>query len=173
MLAQHIQGGITLREFYILLLSALTLFPFQTWAKEYTIYIVTDYERSRMAFEPNYIVIKPGDKVTWVNKLAETHNVMTYPDGFPEGAAGFASPFLEQAGQRWSHSFTKVGTYEYHCVPHMFMGMRGKVIVGSPSKPAAMHKPKPEEVVAYRNILLEYFDADQIDAAGTQVQGEK
>lgn len=132
-------------------------------AEEHIVRVVTDYENLRMAFEPQFITIKPGDTVTWVNELDESHNVMTYPDGYPKGAQGFSSPYLTKAGERWSHRFSMSGTYEYHCVPHMFMGMRGRVVVGEASEPENMHKPTRQQVLNYRNHLLQFYDPSFID----------
>ncbi|HEU5048491.1 MAG TPA: plastocyanin/azurin family copper-binding protein [Rickettsiales bacterium] len=131
-------------------------------AKEYTVHTVSDYKNMRMYFNPEELHIKVGDTVTWVNDAPETHSVITYPDGFPEKAEGFASPALEKQGQKWSHKFTHAGTYEYHCIPHIMMGMRGFIVVGKPSTHAQAHKPSPEEVKKYRDSLLEYFDEDTI-----------
>ena len=111
-----------------------------------------------MSFQPKILVVQPGDTVTWVNEIEMDHNVMTYPDGFPKGAEGFESPYLTQSGETWSHTFSVEGTYEYHCLPHLIMGMHATVIVGEATAEGGFHVPSKAEVIAYRDRLFEYFD---------------
>lgn len=132
-------------------------------AKEHVVRIVSDYENLRMAFEPKYLEIGPGDDVTWVNEADEEHNVITFPDGFPNGAQSFRSPIMTRADQRWSHRFTVAGTYEYHCIPHLPMGMHGVIIVEHISKNNDFHKPSSAEVKAYRDLLMRWFDEDEFE----------
>lgn len=108
----------------------------------------------RFTFEPRIVIIKPGDTVTWVNQEAIDHNIVTYPDGFPAGATGFESPYLSQEGERWSHTFNQAGSYEYHCIPHLLMGMHASVIVGQPPQSGEFHEPSAAEVARYRDMLL-------------------
>jgi pseudoazurin len=123
--------------------------------------VVTDYAGGRMYFEPKVLHVNPGDTVTWVNNLAEEHNIISFPDGYPEGAANFHSPLFEKAGDQWSATFTVEGTYEYHCLPHLPMGMHGTIIVGSPSAQRDFHVPSAEEVAAYRDAMLEWFEDEE------------
>jgi pseudoazurin len=123
--------------------------------------VVTDYAGGRMYFEPKLLHVNPGDTVTWVNRSAEEHNVITFPDGYPQGAAAFQSPLFEKAGDEWSVTLTVAGTYEYHCLPHLPMGMHGTVIVGKPSAQEEFHVPSAAEVAAYRDQMLEWFDDEE------------
>ena len=132
-------------------------------AAEHVIRIVSDYENLRMVFEPKYLEIQPGDRVTWINEANEEHNVITFPDGFPRGANAFQSPIMTTAGEQWSQDFEVVGTYEYHCLPHLPMGMHGTIIVGRPSQNNEFHQPSQEEVKAYRALMLEWFDEDDVE----------
>ena len=54
------------------------------------------------------------------------------------------------------------------------MGMRGVVTVGRPTPPNKFHKPTREEVEAYRDKLLEFFDSEEFgvmpDAVRRNVQ---
>ena len=126
-------------------------------AKEHKIRIVTDYEKMKMTFEPKILHIALGDKVTWVNEVAETHDIISYPNGYPKGAKPLASPYLEKAGQTWSHVFQDVeGTYDYHCIPHIMMEMTGQIIVGE--QKTAMNNPSVQEKQVYRKKILEFFD---------------
>jgi plastocyanin len=82
--------------------------------KTHIVKVVSDYVNLRMSFKPKTLLIQPGDTVTWVNEAAEDHNIVSYPDGFPKGAKPFSGPFLKKSGEKWSHTFTAKGTYEYH-----------------------------------------------------------
>lgn len=152
-----------------LFLTAFCIFSSPAFAKDYTVKIITDYDNMRMAFDPQTIIIKTGDKVTWINTKSETHNIITYPDGYPEGASSFNSPYLEKEGQTWSHVFDKAGTYEYHCIPHLMMGMRGKIIVDTPTEQGKWHNPTNQERRDYQKKLLEYYDEDTIKSLQTSV----
>jgi len=122
--------------------------------------VVSDEAGGRMYFEPKVLYINPGDTVTWVNLGDEEHDIITFPDGYPEGTAAFQSPLFEHAGEQWSHVFAKEGTYEYHCLPHLPMGMHGMIIVGRVSEQAELHVPSSAEVAAYRHQMLEWFGDD-------------
>jgi len=132
-------------------------------AADHVVRIVSDYENLRMIFEPKYLEIEPGDRVTWINEANEEHNVITFPDGFPQGAKAFQSPIMTKAGEQWSHDFEIVGTYDYHCLPHLPMGMHGTIIVDRPSQNNEFHQPSAAEVKAYRTLMLEWFDEDDIE----------
>lgn len=131
------------------------------FAGEHIVRIVSDYDNLRMAFEPKLIIIKPGDTVTWVNEVEEEHNVVSYPDGFPKGEKPFASQMMQKKNEKWSYTFRTKGTYEYHCIPHLPMGMHGQVIVERPSTASEYHKPSRAEINAYRLTLEKYFDDDE------------
>ena len=137
--------------------------PSTAWAAEHVVRIVSDYDNLRMVFEPKYLKIEPGDQVTWINQADEEHNVMTFPDGFPKGASAFQSPIMTKAGERFSHRFDRPGTYEYHCLPHLPMGMHGLIIVGRPSEHEEFHQPSVSEIEAYRSLMLEWFDEEDTE----------
>ena len=133
------------------------------WAEEHIVQVVSDYDNLRMVFEPKYLRIEPGDRVTWINQANEEHNVMTFPDGFPKGASAFQSQIMTKAGERFTHRFEVSGTYEYHCLPHLPMGMHGLIVVGRPSEHEEFHKPSVAEIEAYRKLMLEWFDEDDAE----------
>ncbi|MFT7570778.1 MAG: plastocyanin [Paracoccaceae bacterium] len=128
--------------------------------KHHVVEIVSDYDNLRMAFRPKRIVVQPGDTVTWANLVAEEHNVVSYPDGYPQGAKPLLSPYLKKKGEKWSHTFSVKGTYEYHCIPHLPMGMHGKVVVTRPSESAEFHEPNAAQMKEYAARLREYFDEE-------------
>lgn len=98
-------------------------------------------------FEPARLKIQPGDKVVWVHDDADNeHNVAAYPSKIPAGTEPFLSRMLTQPGETWSHTFTKPGSYFYHCHPHEAAGMRGLIVVGRQSLPEEFRRPKPGEM---------------------------
>jgi pseudoazurin len=148
-------------RFHLLTIILFLSLSTNIFAKEHMVKVITDYDTASMIFTPKVLNIRPGDTVTWVNQEHESHNMMTYPDGFPKGAKGFKSPYLERKGDKWSYTFSQQGTYEYHCQPHVLMGMRGTIIVGASSKPGEFHVPTSQELRDYRQSMLELFDESQ------------
>ncbi len=71
------------------------------------------------AYSPSTVTIHAGDTVVFVNNDDDAHTV-TATDG------SFDSKGLD-THERWSHTFTKAGTYPYFCQLHPFM--KGTVIV--------------------------------------------
>lgn len=85
-------------------------------------------------FEPNHLLIQPGDTVVWRNVDTNIeHNVVAEPTAVPRGAELFESPLIDELGKEWSHRFNQVGTYNYHCHPHAAKGMTGTIVVGRES----------------------------------------
>jgi plastocyanin len=64
------------------------------------------------SFNPNSLTVKVGTKVTWTNHDSVTHTVTA-----DQGA--FNSPVAP--GSSFSFTFTKAGTYAYHCSIHPSM----------------------------------------------------
>lgn len=139
-------------------------------AEDHVVQVITDNENGIVSFEPKFLRVEEGDTVTWINTIDDLHNVITYPDGFPKGSEGFESPYLEAAGESWSYTFETKGTYQYHCIPHVLMGMRGVVTVQGPTAPDGFHKPTRAEIVAYRSKLLEFFDSEEFGIMPDEVQ---
>jgi plastocyanin len=73
------------------------------------------------AFQPATLTVKPGTKVTWVNRDDVPHTA-TSADQRKE----FNSGTLD-TDQQFSHVFKKPGTYKYFCALHP--KMTGKIIV--------------------------------------------
>lgn len=71
------------------------------------------------AFGPLVVAVKPGVAVHWANRDSDAHTVTS-------DTGAFSSPVL-QPGAGYSFTFTKPGTYTYHCTIHPFM--TGKVVV--------------------------------------------
>jgi len=75
------------------------------------------------AFKPGSTTVKVGTMVTWTNKDSSAHSVMS--DG---GAGPLKSAPRVAPGATFSYTFTKAGTYAYHCGIHDYM--KGTVVVG-------------------------------------------
>lgn len=71
---------------------------------------------SNYTFNPNPLKVKTGTKVTWTNRDIAKHNIVTdeLADPLIDG------PLFGQ-GESFSYTFTKAGTYSYHCEPHPYM----------------------------------------------------
>lgn len=69
------------------------------------------------AFSPATVTVRVGETVTWTNADSVVHNA---------AGNGFRTALIER-GQSASYTFTRPGTYRYHCDPHPFM--RGTVVV--------------------------------------------
>ncbi len=65
------------------------------------------------AFGPQVISVKAGTTVHWTNHDTEAHTVTS-------NTGAFGSAVL-QPGAGYSFTFTKPGTYHYHCTIHPFM----------------------------------------------------
>lgn len=72
------------------------------------------------SFQPGVLKVKVGAKVTWTNGDGVAHTVTA-------DNKSFASDHL-QPGSSFSFTFTRPGTYAYHCSIHSFM--HGSVVVG-------------------------------------------
>ncbi len=73
-----------------------------------------------LAFSPAGLTIKSGDTITWTNKDAVAHQIIS------DSGNEISSPSLSQ-GTPYSHKFTTPGTYRYHCSIHP--SMTGTVVV--------------------------------------------
>ena len=71
------------------------------------------------SFDPATVTIKVGDTVTWTNQDSARHDVIADNGEFESGLFGKDGTF--------SFTFTKTGTYPYHCSVHS--GMTGTVVV--------------------------------------------
>src|SRR3954469_7154907 len=89
-------------------------------------------------FEPADITIKAGDTVKWTMVSGGPHNVAFDPAAvaaakaqlaaaMPDQVGGLSSPMLTQPKEVYQATFANVpaGKYDYHCTPHLAMGMKG------------------------------------------------
>jgi plastocyanin len=103
-------------------------------------------------FEPATLTVKQGDIVEFVNVSGGPHNVSFEPTKIPAGAADVlnrampnrmgpvSGPMLTAANQAYRVNFAgaPTGTYEFFCLPHKAMGMKGTITVqaagGAPAR---------------------------------------
>ncbi|ELZ34615.1 plastocyanin/azurin family copper-binding protein [Halorubrum distributum] len=98
------------------------------------------------AYQPREITVSVGDTVVWENTSARSHTVTATAGGIPDDAEFFASGGFDdyetalsawqsdfggrmENGDRFEHTFTVSGAYEYVCIPHREGGMFGTVVV--------------------------------------------
>ncbi len=68
---------------------------------------------SQNAFSPGNLLVKVGQKVTWTNNDSYAHTITSDDGTFDSGNLG--------SGQSFSFTFTKAGTFKYHCTIHTYM----------------------------------------------------
>ncbi len=91
---------------------------------------------SAMTFAPEKIQVRAGDIVEFANESRIPHTVTADPSLakdptnviLPDGATPFHSGRLT-AGKTFTQNFTVAGLYQYVCLPHEVMGMKGQVEV--------------------------------------------
>ena len=69
---------------------------------------------SNYMFAPGDIKVKMGTTVTWTNQDSVKHNVVSDDGMMPDGK-------LIGKDETYTYTFTKAGTYKYHCSPHPYM----------------------------------------------------
>jgi plastocyanin len=98
---------------------------------------------SKYQFSPDNLTIKSGDVVRYHNKSGGPHNVSFWPDSIPAGAANvlkknmpnqmapLEGPLLTEPDAVYEVSFAGApkGDYKFYCLPHLALGMRGKLSV--------------------------------------------
>ena len=94
-------------------------------------------------FEPANLTIKSGDGVKFVMVSGGPHNVAFDPAQVPANAkqqltanmptqvSELSSPMMMNPNETYTISFGNVpaGKYDYHCTPHLAMGMKGTITV--------------------------------------------
>ena len=79
----------------------------------------TQIEVKNFMFAPTQLTVKAGSTVTWTNKDDEPHTVVSDAGLFRSGAL--------DTDDRFAHTFTVRGTYDYFCAVHPHM--TGQIIV--------------------------------------------
>ncbi|HXE58329.1 MAG TPA: plastocyanin/azurin family copper-binding protein, partial [Gemmatimonadales bacterium] len=100
-------------------------------------------EGSAYKFVPAELTIKAGDVVRFHNVSGGPHNVAFWPESIPSGAqqpldAGIAdkmgplqSNLVAEPNAVITVNFANApaGEYKYYCLPHLALGMKGKITV--------------------------------------------
>lgn len=100
-------------------------------------------EGSTYKFDPSELTIKAGDVVNFHNKSGGPHNVSFWADSIPAGGgdvlkgamadqmAPLEGPLLTEADAVYKVSFAgaPTGDYKFYCLPHLALGMHGKITV--------------------------------------------
>jgi plastocyanin len=109
-------------------------------------------------FDPIGLFVESGTTVTWVNESG-VHSATAYVPGtggaevrrIPEGAEGWDSGTISEAGGTFEHTFETAGTYDYFCTPHKTLEMVGRIVVDEPG--AVTGNPPDGEVPAADAIV--------------------
>jgi plastocyanin len=102
-----------------------------------------ELDGSKYNFNPNNLTVAPGDVIRFHNKSGGPHNVSFWPDSIPSGAADVLTknmpnpmaplegPLLTEPDAVYEVSFAGApkGDYKFYCLPHLALGMKGKVTV--------------------------------------------
>ena len=101
------------------------------------------FENNEYKFVPANITVKAGDGIRWIMVSGAPHNVAFDAATVPANAKGqlsanmpnqiseLSSPMMINPNETYTISFANIpaGTYNYHCTPHLAMGMRGVITV--------------------------------------------
>ena len=85
-----------------------------------------------MAFTPASLTVSTGTTIKWTNKDGVAHTVTS------DVAGQFDSGSISTNGV-YSHTFSTVGTFNYHCTPHP--SMKAKIIVVAASSNTSNDPP--------------------------------
>lgn len=96
-------------------------------------------------FDPANITVKSGDAIKFTNVSGGPHNVGFDPAKVPPAVqpqlganmpgdhsmGALEGPLLLQPNETYTISFAKIpaGTYDFHCTPHLALGMKGVITV--------------------------------------------
>ena len=114
---------IALRITTMALLSIATVMP--AAAAEHEIQAIRQRDHELMFFEPAFLRVEPGDRVTFVVDDLDHQPRSVYT---PAGAR----PWEAEQGQSIAVSLDVPGVYIFECAFHNVMGMVGVLVVGEP-----------------------------------------
>lgn len=77
---------------------------------------------------PQFVIIRKGTKVTWVNEDVVTHFINSDPHASHNVLKGLNSRGLSK-GETFSYTFNQAGEWGYHCSAHYPQGMIAQIIV--------------------------------------------
>jgi halocyanin-like protein len=98
-------------------------------ADEVTVDVGVPNGEGPYGFGPAAVRVDPGATVVWEwTGDGGQHNVV------PEDGS-FESELTAEAGHTFSHTFESPGVNKYHCDPHLSLGMKGAIVVGTVGEP--------------------------------------
>jgi pseudoazurin len=101
------------------------LAPLAAMAEDHEVQAVSHRGYESMFFEPGFLAIQPGDRVTFlVSDLDHQPQSVFAPAG--------ADHWQAEKGQTTTVTFEREGVYIFDCAYHNVMGMAGVVLVGRP-----------------------------------------
>lgn len=135
----------------LLPLAGALIFALPAMAENYEVKMLNRGEKGPMVFEPDYLELKPGDRVKFI-ATNKSHNAATIDGMVPEGNAGFKGKINEEI----EVTFDQQGFYGIKCSPHYGMGMVMLIRVGETTLPDSYRgidfpsraKPRFEELFA-------------------------
>ncbi len=83
--------------------------------------------KGKMVFEPDFVTVNAGDKITFV-PTDKGHNAEIIKGMIPSGAETFKS----KVNSQFSVTLTESGVYGIRCTPHYGLGMVALIVVGTP-----------------------------------------
>ncbi len=78
-------------------------------------------QNEKYGFSPATLSVAAGTKVVWTNSTDVPHTVTS------DTGSTLASSMISPSGGTFSFTFTKPGTYTYHCTVHPYM--KGTIVV--------------------------------------------
>ena len=118
-------------------------------------------------YQPDSIMIRPGETVEWRNAGSVSHSVVDDPTkagspgdvALPAGAKAFESGNVMPGG-KFSHTFEMPGTYRYFCRSHEVDAMVGEIIVQPPTPAEAARIASQLRAQPWRAIEHPERDSD-------------
>jgi plastocyanin len=123
----------------VVALTWLQLWPMQAASAASPIVNLTDN-----AYLPPSVTIQVNDTVTWKvpsSVVGSCHSVSSDDGLFDSGPLAAGLLCLSGGAQSWSHTFTRAGTFRYHC--KVVSGMAGVVTVAAAPNPTPSPTPPP------------------------------
>ncbi|MFC0342076.1 pseudoazurin [Paracoccus niistensis] len=115
------------------------LLPFAAFAETHEVRMLNRNDSGPMPFEPDYLVIQPGDMVKFI-AASPGHNAATIDGMIPSNGEKFVGKINEEIAV----TLTEEGIWGIKCSPHYTMGMVMLIQVGdSPAPEADLPKDLP------------------------------
>ena len=115
------------------------LLPFAALAETHEVRMLNRNNSGPMPFEPDYLVIRPGDSVKFI-AASPGHNAATIDGMIP----GNGEKFVGRINEEIEVTLTEEGIWGIKCSPHYTMGMVMLIQVGdTPATEADLSKDLP------------------------------